>query len=440
MKTQLILIVSEKMGGNKKQDRYEDRLIRMGSKARDNLGLKDEKTVELWPEGPASDRITRSKVLEIFQAYSDDLKKAKLTVPEEDYDKVGFVTSKIFKFICKDKAKKQKNSWIANTIEDTVVGADPEFLLMNGGSVKYAAEVPDFSHTDILGSDGPLAEIRPAPAVDVVEFVDSMKDILKNHENVKLIQQYKWMGGCYYYGQQDGTRRNRSWTLGGHIHIGTPARLARAISSFGGFYEKSVYSCLNKILDEYVATPMIKVDGIKDSVKRRAEYGEYGDIRLDHGRLEYRMLSGEWFTHPEMAKMVIGTVKAIAHSFFKILDEADYKHSMIMTKKQQSSNDQYDFKFFENDFDLWKDIEITKYFNATKDAVSMKRIFTDGEISFTKPYFTTLGKKLKDLPTYKGYSEHIDRFMELVSLSRNVLIRRDKDLKHTWVEGSDFII
>lgn len=441
MKAQLILIVSKKMDSNKKQDRYEDKLIRMGANARENLGLSHEKTVELWPDGPTSDRITRSKVLEIFQAYSNDLKEAKLSVPEKDHDRIGFVTSKVFNFVCKDGAKKQKNSWIANTIEDTVIGADPEFLLMNkAGHIKYAAEVPSFSHADILGSDGPLAEIRPDPDVGVTDFVDSMGDILKHHKNVKLIQKYRWMGGCYYYGQQEDTGRSRSWPLGGHIHIGTPARLARAITSFGINYEQAVYSCLNKVLDEYVAIPMIKVDGIGDSVKRRKEYGDYGDIRTDHGRLEYRMLSGEWFTHPEMAKMVIGTVKSIAHSFFRVLDEADYKHSMIMTKKQQSSDQADDFEFFENGFDCWRDIEITKHFDTTKSSDDMIQIFKHGDIKFAKPYFIALYKKLKSLSTYKNYSEHIDRFVELVGLPHKTLMERDKDLKHTWVEGSDFIV
>jgi len=205
MKAKLVLMVSEKMDSNQKQDRYEDRLIRMGERARNNLGLKDEKSVELWPEGPTRDRINRSKVLDIFQAYASDLKKAKATVPAEDFDNVGFVTSKIFKYICKDNRKKKNNIWIADTIEDTIIGADPEFLLMNDdGTIKYASEVAGFGHVDILGSDGPLAEIRPEPTVDIVDFVHSIKHILNNHENVELIKQYQWMSGCYYYGKQEG--------------------------------------------------------------------------------------------------------------------------------------------------------------------------------------------------------------------------------------------
>lgn len=440
MKAKLVLIVSDKMSNNQKQDRYEDRLIRMGEKARNNLGLKDEKSVELWPEGPTSDRISRSKVLDIFQAFASDLKKAKMTVSAKDFDNVGFVTSKTFKYISKDNRKKKDNIWIADTIEDTIIGADPEFILMNeDGTIKYASEVAGFGHFDILGSDGPLAEIRPEPTTDVTEFVRGLKHILNNHENIEVIKKYQWLGGCYYYARQEGGGV-RTWPLGGHIHIGTPARLARAINSFGEFYETAVYSCLDKVLDEYVAVPAIKIDSKKISNLRRKEFGEFGDIRTDHGRLEYRSLSGEWLTHPKMAAAVVGTVKAIAHEFFKILDEGDYKHAMVMTKRQQSSDDEDDFNFFNSHFDYWKDIEMMKYFNTIKSSDITRRILDKGEIEFNKQYFTKLKGKLRNLSVYKDYSKYIDAFVEIVSLPNNVLKDRDKELKRTWKGKAKFVI
>lgn len=440
MKAPLTLIVSDRMDDNKKEDRYEDRLIRMGENARKHLGLKDEKTVELWPDGPVDARITRSKVLEIFQAYSSDLKKAKTHTSEEDYNRIGFVTSRTFNYICKDKRRKKRNTWIADTIEDTVIGADPEFILKNSdGTIKYAAEVAGFHHADKLGSDGPWAEVRPDPAVDVSDLIHNIEDILNNHENAKLIQEYQWLSGCYYYGRTEGGNE-RSWPIGGHIHIGTPARLARAIDSFGNNYKTAVYACLNKVLDEYVAIPTIKIDGVENACNRRKEFGSYGDVRTDHRRLEYRTLSGEWLTHPEMAKIIVGTVKAIAHEFFKLLDEADYKHSMIMTQKQQSSDNHTDFRFFDSNFHYWTNIEITKALNAVEGSKLMYDILNNGAIDFNKPFFTALKKKFRSLSVYKSYSEYLDQFIELVSLPVGILEKRDKDLKHTWIEDGEFIL
>ena len=290
-----------------------------------------------------------------------------------------------------------------------------------------------------MGSDGPWAEIRPAPDVSVESFVNNIQDILRNHKNTKLIQKYSWMGGCYYQGLREGSY-DRSWPLGGHIHIGTPSKLARAIDSFGKLYEIAVYSCLNKVLDEYVSIPMIRVDGKENAIKRREEFGDYGDLRTDHGRLEYRALSGEWLTHPRMAEMVVGTVKAVAHTFFRLLDEASYKHSMIMTTAQQSSKNVNDFRFYDGDFCYWKNIEIMNALNAVRNSSRMIEILHKGKIEFEKPFFTALKKKLRSLPVYKEYSGYIDAFVELVSLPDKKLLERDKELKHTWVGNKEFII
>lgn len=440
MKAPLILIVSKKMDSNKKKDRYEDSLIRMGEKARASLGLADQKTVELWPDGSSKDRIYRSRVLKIFKAYSGDLKSAKTKVSEEDYDRVGFVTSRTFDIICRDKRKKKENIWIADTIEDTVVGADPEFILFkDDGRVKYAAEVPGFHFDDQLGSDGPLAEIRPEPDTDVGAFVKNIQDILQHHKNVSCIQPYQWLGGCYHYGlSEDG--REREWPIGGHIHLGTPGKLSSAIGNHNGVYHHTIYSCLSKLLDEYLAIPMIRLDGTQIAAKRRNQYGNYGDFKTDHGRLEYRVLSGEWLTHPKLASAVIGTAKAIAHAFFKLLDEADYEKSMIMTKSQLNSNDYANFRFFDNSFSSWKDIEIMRALDATTDSGRMSEILRNGKIKFTKTFFNKLAKRLTSMSSYREYSEYIDTFIELINLPDDLLAERDKDLKHTWVENEEFII
>jgi hypothetical protein len=444
MKAPLILVVSERMDKNKKKDRNENKLIRMGEKARQNLGLKGEKIVELWPEGTTRDRISHSKALEIFQAYSEDIKKVKQTMSEEDYNRVGFVTSQIFNFICKDSRKKKENIWLSDTVEDTIIGADPEFLLLDENcNVKYAAEVEGLGFEDILGSDGPLAEIRPEPAIEVNDFIKNIHDILNTHDNTDLIQKYTWLGGCCYnlprYGSNDVS--DTQWTIGGHIHIGTPAKLAKAISNSEGTYGSSVYACLNKILDEYIAIPMMKADGIHNSIERRKAYGNYGGFKINTGRLEYRTLSGEWITHPKMAGMVIGAVKAIAHAFFKILDEKDYKRTTVMTKSQQSSSNAFSaHTFYDTNFCYWKNIEIMKIFNAMENSSTMYKILQKGEIEFRKTFFENLKKKFKSLMTYREYSDHIDAFLEFVSLPNKLLSSRDKDLRHTWVEGKEFIM
>ncbi len=446
MKAPLILVISDRMDSNKKNDRNENGLIRLGTKARKNLGLSDEKVVEVWPDTNIKDRINRSKSLEIFQAYSSDLKKAKESMAEEDFERVGFVTSNIFRYICKDARKNKENIWLADTVEDTIVGGDPEFMLFGkDGNIMYASKVQDLGHNAELGSDGPLAELRPQPTISVENFVDNIHDILTNHPNTSLIDPYKWVGGCHHYGRETGAspEATRDWPVGGHIHLGTPGNLAQKISSFGSNYSQAVYACLQRILDDYVAIPMMKLDGKKNGMMRRKSYGHFGDHKTDHGRLEYRTLSGEWLTHPELTRIVIGTVKAIAHAYFRALEDGNFKHSLIMTKKHQETSEWYsrnDLCFFSETFNNWKNIEITRAFGTISSSGDMKAILHEWEIEFRKSYFDALKSKYRALQTYREYADYIDKFIEVVRLPQNVLNEREKGLKHTWIGNSNFII
>ena len=141
-----------------------------------------------------------------------------------------------------------------------------------------------------------------------------------------------------------------------------------------------------------------------------------------------------------MAEAVVGTVKAVAHEFFKILDEGDYKHAMIMIKKQQSSKDLNDFKFFHPSFSHWGNIEMMKYFNTIESSANMFKILGRGEIDLNKPFFTALKKKLRSISVYKNYAEYIDAFVEIVGLPKNILRDRDRELKRTWKGKAKFII
>jgi hypothetical protein len=438
MKAKLILVVSSRMDSNKKPSRNEDGLIRMGETARAKLGLTKEKTVELYPQGPVAERITRSKVVEIFKAYSADLKQVKLDMPEE-CDQVGFVTSRTFDIICGDRNKQKESVWISDSVEDLVIGGDPEFMLFKGSRIQYAAEVDGFSHADILGSDGPLAEIRPAPAMMVEEFIGNIQDILRNHKNTKVIAPFEWVSGCYYYGAQVREDvRDRPWPVGGHIHIGMPKQLIRAFNNNSSEYKNMIYSCLCRALDELVAVPMMKIDGLEKSVQRRMQYGKFGHWREQVDRVEYRTLSGEWMNHPKMAWIVINVVKAIAHDFLRRLSEKDFDWKLVGTK-QEVQNGQRANRLHP-DFNQWNEIPILKSMGITKGTNRMLKILHEGSMKFTQNYIKSLHNHLKKLSTYKQYQDPIDAFIALISQSHQKLAEMDRDLKHTWVGNQDFIL
>jgi len=452
MKAPLILVISEKMNSNRKTDRNEHGLIRMGQKARHNLGLESQNTVELWPNNNNDqDRINRSKVLEIFKAFSSDLKKAKEDMPEDDYARVGFVTSKTFAYICKDQPNKKSNIWVADSIEDTFIGGDPEFVLFTDeGSIQYAAEVLD--HYSDFGSDGPLAELRPEPAVEVKDFVNRMRKMLKDHPSSNRVKNFQWKSGCVYTAVRHGLGTSRDWPVGGHVHIGTPLKLSKKIESLNNEYkedmfQEAIFACLNKALDEMVAIPLIKIDGKDKTVQRRSgmdRYGAFGDLRTDHDRLEYRTISGEWLSHPRLATAVLGTIKAIAHSFFALVEDHDFAEQLILTNSQLKTFNNLECfhtsKCFSRDFDGWKDIQIMKDLRTILGSSRMMDILHSAKIGFGKSYYSDLNEMLRSLPIYSQYSEYIDLFLEIVALPYKAFREMNRNLKETWVEGSDFIV
>lgn len=450
MKKDLILVISDSMDNNGKSDRYEDKLIRIGESARANLGLSNDKTVELWPDGNTSERISRSRILKIFKAYSSDLKNLKRSgMSRDELLRVGFVTHKTFKYICKDTRDDRKNIWVSDTIEDTVLGADPEFVLMENGEMLYAASVPGFGYTGELAADGPWAEVRPRPTIKVDHLVNNIQKIFKENPAREYIMSYDWVGGCKFKLRQDG----RNCPVGGHIHIGMPALLYDAAeysistgrnSNSSCRYINLIYGCLAKAIDEYITIPMMKVDGIQESISRRERYGQYGDIRLDHGgRIEHRTLSGKWLVHPDLAKAVIGSTKAVTKSLFKILEDDKFDKSCIASDNITPFLDGSKmnvYPLFKNDFNGWKNVKLMKDLRATRPSRQMQNILENGHISFNKNYYDVLKSMFKELPMYKKHSKYVDKFVEIVSLPSNQLKKIDNNLKENWLNGKKFII
>lgn len=436
MKTKLILVASKLMDSNKKEDRAEHGLIRLSKKAREHMNLEGNKSVELWPAGSTNIKLARTKVLEIFKAYSKDIKKLHDDgMSERNILRVGFVTTNTFNAIC--NPEDIGNIWLADSIEETVIGGDPEFMLVGANKkAKHASNVDGLSHAQQLGSDGPWAELRPDPEIEVDAFVQNIKQLFNNSDGANCIQDYKWLGGCFYNMESNDSWNNRSnWPIGGHVHIGTPLKIAKAMEN-DSIFRNGIHATLQKILDELVAIPMMKVEGVTESCERRKIYGKYGESRVagPHGeRLEYRTLSGQWLTHPVLASAVLGTVKAIAHAVFKDIEDNDNDINFVTFKGA-------DPNYFHNNYKTWNNIPIINKYGTEKPNGKMRDILHNGQVSFTKAQTKKIEKTLTELSTYDLYSEHIDSFCEVVGQHMNVLKKQETDLKKTWVEDQAFII
>lgn len=460
MKAPLILRVSTSMTNNKKKDRGEDKLIRIGSRARRNLGLEKAKEVELWPQnGGAQGRIHRARLLKIHEAFSGDLKEAKERMPEEDFLRVGFVTTRTFRYICGRDDTNTDNIWLADKLQDIAIGADPEFLLgvdESRKNFKYAGNIHNFSHAAKLGSDGPWAELRPDPEVEVKKFVDNIKNLFKNSPNAKnVIHDYYWLGGCFYEGKDVDREEFRSWPIGGHVHIGSPLRLLEKINelteehgaSRQEFIKELYFSCLKHVLDEMVAVPLLKLDGIEDGTQRRQQFGGVRDLRTDHSRLEWRTPSGMWLIHPKLAETVLGVTKCVSHEFFKVLESHGYdinsvKHYEDVGLRSSKERDRMIYpvpKQIAPGFSSWDRIEVVRDMGTCKTNNELSEILEEGKIKFNTKYLNELKSKFKNLSVYRDYAEHVDKFMEVLKAPEEE-VTSERDLKKTWLKESKFVI
>lgn len=421
MKHKLILHISARMSSNKMQDRNEHSLIRMGAKARKYLSLQDEPRVELWPDTNVKSRINKSKMVTIFKAYSDELKSLKRQCRNEDeFLRSCFVTETTFKYICGSMEDGSNSIWLADTIEDTVIGSDPEFMLIDERDRLVRGDnIIDYYGE--LGSDGPLVELRPPPVVDVHDVTKHIFRLLSTGNNAKKISDYNCIAGCFFKGE----------AIGGHIHIGTPSHMANEKSGF----KHKVFSSMARILDEYIAMPMLKLDAIDQTKNRREEYGYIGDIRNEHDRLEYRVLSGTWLAHPVIIGALFGAIKAVTDSVFKFIEHADYDEDKIFGG---SLGDNIDY----SDDIAWEELPLMREFKAIMSHKELEdKINKCGDIDYldTKTYITTLKNKFKRLTGYNNFKTEISNFIDIVSLPADVLRSHNVNLKETWLEKKDFV-
>jgi len=417
----------------------------MPAKVRNNMGFNEE-SVEIYPSGGSNDRITKAQLLEIFHAYSTDIKKVKKMISKgeitaEEATRIGFVTTNTLNKINGGKSKKAKDIWISNTIHDTVIGSDPEFLLFEKHENKIIHAANKLGHLGELGSDGAMAELRPKPSTTVEEHISNITNILKHNKNVKNIKDYNWISGCYYKDDM------RDYPIGGHIHIGNPAKIAKLPQK-----EKyAFFRVVNKILDELLALPMTKLDGAEEGSKRRTKcrmsnyggYGFFGEWRPCEGRLEHRTLSGMWLTHPFVAKAVLGTTKAIIDEIFKLVSHNKFNPKyMCLSYDAEGGNDlEINKKMWKQGFDGWKNVKLAKDMQCISPSDKIITWLNESKPSrINTAYLKTWLNTMKGFSTYKNNSDYITGLYEILRISAKELQSYDREIRGNWLKQKKFLV
>jgi len=429
----LILVVSKRMDGNKKPDRDEHALIRMSAAARKNMGFDDH--VEVSSK--------KSLALDIFHAFTADIKalKASGEYSAEELRRVGFVTQRTFDQITAGTSP--KNVWISDTVEEpTTMGADPEFLLFRNDEDRIVHANSVMLKDGLIGCDGAMAEVRPDPAKTSTGLVENIRKIFANKSLTSNIEDFRWIAACYY------KNTSRDYPVGGHIHLGNPAK----ISSLSASNRDLFFGVLNRILDELLAVPMSRLDGTEPGSCRRTKcgmvlgggqgYGYFGEWRKCDGRLEHRTLSGLWLMHPSIAKAVFGVARAIVDEVYRKVDEHEYDMSYICP--DCSSNmfaERGKGSAWKNGYNGWKDLPLLRDMGCTKSSNEMNKLLnTCSAASINKTFLKKWFDLLRSFSTYSDNSNCIRALREILSIPIKEINEFDKQIQNNWLSGNKFIV
>lgn len=434
----MILLPSSRMDNNRKEDRNENGLVRMSKSARAYMDFEDK--VELYPVTKSTEqRLNGSVLLDIFHAFSSDIKEARATgLSDNEMRRVGFVTSQTFAKITGKQDASKENIWITDNATDTVLGADPEFLLFgDSGNIIRANNV--LSYNGAIGCDGAMAEVRPKPAMTPEGLVANIKVLFEDDKLVKAIRQYKWMPGCYY---KDA---NRDYPIGGHIHVGNPTKIARMTLSDRTYF----FMVFNKIMDQLLSVPMVKIDGKQVGKARRTEcqmgkFGYFGAFRTCNGHFEHRTLSGMWLMHPELATAVFGTAKAIVDEVYSYVAEhkfkLDYMYPKTLKMRGGWPSDQDSWGAISQKFNKWSEIPLLKDLGCTDSSEKIMSILHNSDANkITLKYLRGWYDSMRKMSSYKKYSRYVDDLYEVLKVKTKQFHNYNRELQKTWLEGDAFL-
>lgn len=393
----------------------ESMFIRIPKKTRDSLSSNTDKITISYKN--------KKIALKIKAAFKEDVSELKTLIKEghisvKDANSLGFVTSAtLHNLMGRSKKSETDYCYASNDIEDIMLGADPEFVLVDPVtlSFKYAESISGFPREGPLGADGPLAEVRPPPSNSVNGVVDNIQGILRQGNN--SLRPYHWLAGATY--KNPLKPNERTLHIGGHIHLGDPLILPPK-------EKQGMYRQIIRMLDELVAIPLVRIDVPQAQLRRNTlhtngygKYGTWGDTRPQPGRFEWRVPSGLWLAHPDFARAVLGTSKAITETCYQMMAEEGFNQSWVCARA--------DSKGF------------LKSWSAMGAAIAANIVNKADPKLVTQTLINRTSKKLKGMSNYKKYQDNIDEFISLVSMPMADKCNINLDIKDTWLNNGKLI-
>lgn len=213
----------------------------------------------------------------------------------------------------KVKEKEASDEVPERLINNTLYGADPEFVIINGDEAVIGRDFMPAAGEVGHDHNGYVYELRPRPAKGTYTLVKRMQKLLQSPKLEKL-RSYKWRAGALVDLKVPATERatylggKRTLTLGGHVHIDKPWRNREL-----GDFDLMISACdrATKYLESLDILPQ------NESLRRREigathRYGAWGDVRgagrEDAAHTEYRTPCS-WLFDPKAAFLTLTAIK-----------------------------------------------------------------------------------------------------------------------------------
>lgn len=398
----------------------EDGRIRIPKRARNAFQVSNDRVVIRTEKHTAALEVKSAK-LEDVQDMKAQLKAGKIT--DEQSRMTAFVTSNTLRaFVGRKRKDLEEFCYLSEGIDNLFIGADPEFGIIEPTTkmLLYAQHTKLLKKTSVLGHDGPLAEVRPPPAQSIEGIIKNIGDVL--NKNRGPIDHLDWTGGASY--KSPGNKDKRVYHIGGHIHLGDPSLLPSTLRT-------PVYQRMCQVLDEIVAMPLVRIDTPDPASRRNTAwngYGRYGragdhkaqgSARSKDQRMEWRVLSGLWLVHPEIAAAVLGTSKAVAESVYQLIADQKFDPTWISARSTDKGLLKYLGSLEKSELDQIINVADPK----SIDSSLLRRGIT----------------KLRDLPTYEEYKDEVEAFIDIITVSDKDRKNINLDVKAGWLSGASLI-
>ena len=264
------------------------------------------------------------------------------------------------------------------------LGCDPEFVLLDKNNNVLSASywLPT---RGVIGSDGPLAELRPKPSDHEDDVVDNLRKLIKT---LPLLTKIKFGDDVTVTPQAHSCFNN--YAIGFHIHLGAP----REILTYAAPNTKEFIQSFITVMDYFVGIPAMLLE---DSNIRRlgdGDYGKPGDYRVSTNTIEYRTPGGFHLRHPEYAAGIMGLALCIGEEVFN--------------EWRKLSNG-------------WRDLDKVSSFENFRERYDLpeKRIIMWALVEHTKTeavkHLPNMIKQLQKLDSFQRHSKSICNYFNLVA-------------------------